>query len=205
MDTTNQQRPPLPPFTHEDAIKKVRMAEDAWNTREPDKVSLAYTPDSVWRNRVEFLQGRDEIVEFLTRKWRRELEYRLIKEIWAFTDARIADRQRPVVSVLRQRKLGVRRAWPDGPTHSQHQRPAHSRGRSQVPLATRTAAGRSSGTVRAWSMIERSPPETGVEFSKGFSNKACPGIIWNNLSRNNRRNNRPGIITASPRRDGGTR
>jgi len=87
-----EQRPPLPPFTRETAIQKVRMAEDAWNTRDPEKVSLAYTPDSEWRNRAEFPRGRDEIVAFLTRKWRRELEYRLIKEIWAFTENRIAVR-----------------------------------------------------------------------------------------------------------------
>ena len=92
MNSSTQQRPPLPPFTHEDAVTKVRMAEDAWNSRDPTKISLAYTPDSEWRNRAEFLYGRDEIVDFLTRKWRRELEYRLIKEIWAFTGSRIAVR-----------------------------------------------------------------------------------------------------------------
>lgn len=85
-------RPPLPPFTLETATQKVRMAEDAWNTRDPERVSLAYTVDSRWRNRAEFLVGRDEIVAFLTRKWRRELDYRLIKEIWAFRDNRIAVR-----------------------------------------------------------------------------------------------------------------
>jgi len=85
-------RPPLPPFTRETAIEKVRKAEDAWNSRDPVRVSLAYTPDSRWRNRSEFLNGRAEIVEFLTRKWRREQEYRLIKELWAFTDDRIAVR-----------------------------------------------------------------------------------------------------------------
>jgi len=85
-------RPPLPPFTYETAVRKVRAAEDAWNNRNPEKVSMAYTPDSQWRNRSEFLNGREEIVEFLTRKWAREQEYRLIKEIWAFTDNRIAVR-----------------------------------------------------------------------------------------------------------------
>jgi nuclear transport factor 2 (NTF2) superfamily protein len=85
-------RPPLPPFTLETATQKVRMAEDAWNTRDPERVSLAYTIDSRWRNRAEFLVGRDEIVAFLTRKWRRELDYRLIKEIWAFRENRIAVR-----------------------------------------------------------------------------------------------------------------
>lgn len=75
-------RPPLPPFSHADAIQKVRMAEDAWNTRDPDKVAMAYTPDTRWRNRAEFLNGRDEVRAFLTRKWAVETGYRLIKEIW---------------------------------------------------------------------------------------------------------------------------
>jgi hypothetical protein len=85
-------RPPLPPFTHETAIQKVRAAEDAWNARDPERVSLAYTPDSVWRNRAEFFSGRNAIVEFLRRKWTKEIEYRLIKELWAFTENRIAVR-----------------------------------------------------------------------------------------------------------------
>ena len=86
------QRPPLPPFTSETATQKVRLAEDAWNSRDPDKVSLAYTPDSRWRNRAEFLQGRDAIVQFLRRKWDKERDYRLIKELWAFSGNRIAVR-----------------------------------------------------------------------------------------------------------------
>jgi nuclear transport factor 2 (NTF2) superfamily protein len=85
-------RPPLPPFDRQSAIQKVRMAEDAWNTRDPERVSLAYTVDSRWRNRAEFVNGREEIVAFLRRKWTRELEYRLIKELWAFTENRIAVR-----------------------------------------------------------------------------------------------------------------
>lgn len=85
-------RPPVPPFTREDAIKKVRAAEDGWNTRNPERVALAYTPDSRWRNRSEFFQGRPAIVEFLTRKWAKELDYRLIKEMWAFDTDRIAVR-----------------------------------------------------------------------------------------------------------------
>jgi nuclear transport factor 2 (NTF2) superfamily protein len=85
-------RPPLPPFTREAAIQKVRLAEDAWNTRDPEKVALAYTPDSRWRNRAEFVTGRDAIIAFLTRKWTRELDYRLIKELWAFEGNRIAVR-----------------------------------------------------------------------------------------------------------------
>ncbi|HEX7959472.1 MAG TPA: nuclear transport factor 2 family protein [Terriglobales bacterium] len=87
-----EKRPPLPPFTQETAIQKVRMAEDAWNSRDPEKVSLAYTPDSRWRNRAEFLNGRQEIVAFLKRKWARELDYRLIKEVWTFAGNRIAVR-----------------------------------------------------------------------------------------------------------------
>jgi nuclear transport factor 2 (NTF2) superfamily protein len=85
-------RPPLPPFTRETAIQKVRMAEDGWNTRNPEKVSLAYTEDCKWRNRAEFVTGRAEIVGLLTRKWTRELDYRLIKELWAFEGNRIAVR-----------------------------------------------------------------------------------------------------------------
>ncbi|WP_293863359.1 nuclear transport factor 2 family protein [uncultured Alsobacter sp.] len=85
-------RPPCPPFTRETAIRKVRMAEDAWNSRDPQRVSLAYTPDSRWRNRSVFPRGRADIVTFLTRKWEAERDYRLIKELWAFSDTRIAVR-----------------------------------------------------------------------------------------------------------------
>jgi uncharacterized protein len=85
-------RPPLPPFDDAAAARKVRLAEDAWNTREPEKVATAYTADSVWRNRSEVLSGREAIVQFLTRKWTRELDYRLIKELWAFRQNRIAVR-----------------------------------------------------------------------------------------------------------------
>ena len=85
-------RPPLPPFTLESATLKARLAEDAWNTRDPERVALAYSEDSRWRNRAEFFQGRKAIVEFLTRKWARELDYRLIKELWAFHAERIAVR-----------------------------------------------------------------------------------------------------------------
>ncbi|MEU8793165.1 nuclear transport factor 2 family protein [Streptomyces sp. NPDC048643] len=86
------ERPPLPPFTRESALEKVRLAEDGWNSRDPHKVSLVYSEDSRWRNRDEWVDGRDEIVEFLTRKWSRELDYRLIKELWAFDGNRIAVR-----------------------------------------------------------------------------------------------------------------
>lgn len=90
--STIDTRPPFPPFNVETARQKIRMAEDAWNSRNPQKVSLAYTPDSKWRNRAEFIYGRLEIVRFLQRKWARELDYRLIKELWAFADNRIAVR-----------------------------------------------------------------------------------------------------------------
>jgi nuclear transport factor 2 (NTF2) superfamily protein len=85
-------RPPVPPFDEASARKKVQAAEDAWNTREPERVAAAYTPDTVWRNRSEFIHGRDEVVAFLTRKWERELDYALRKSLWAFTDDRIAVR-----------------------------------------------------------------------------------------------------------------
>ena len=88
----SEERPPFPPFGVDTAIEKVRKAEDAWNTRQPQTVALAYTEDSVWRNRAEFLSGRAEIVDFLMRKWNRELDYRLIKELWTFRDNRIAVR-----------------------------------------------------------------------------------------------------------------
>jgi len=89
---TESARPPLPPFTRESARQKVRMAEDAWNSRDPERVALAYTPDSRWRNRDEIFTGRPAIVAFLTRKWAKEHDYRLIKELWAFTEARISVR-----------------------------------------------------------------------------------------------------------------
>lgn len=92
MGATENPRRPLPPFDEHTAAQKVRMAEDAWNTRDPQRVSLAYTRDSVWRNRAEFFSGREAIVHFLTRKWARELDYRLIKELWAFHRNRIAVR-----------------------------------------------------------------------------------------------------------------
>ena len=87
-----ESRPPLPPFTLESATRKVQAAEDAWNSRDPVRVSLAYTPDTEWRNRAEFVNGREQVVEFLSRKWVRELDYRLKKQLWAFTDNRIAVR-----------------------------------------------------------------------------------------------------------------
>jgi nuclear transport factor 2 (NTF2) superfamily protein len=85
-------KPPIPPFTAESAVKKVRMAEDAWNTRDPDRVVLVYTEDTRWRNRAEFPIGREQVRQFLRRKWAKELDYRLIKELWAFTANRIAVR-----------------------------------------------------------------------------------------------------------------
>jgi nuclear transport factor 2 (NTF2) superfamily protein len=92
MNSPTESRLPVPPFTLETAIEKIRKAEDGWNSRDPARVALAYTPDSRWRNRSEFLTGRPAIIKFLTTKWEREREYRLIKELWAFTDDRIAVR-----------------------------------------------------------------------------------------------------------------
>jgi nuclear transport factor 2 (NTF2) superfamily protein len=92
MNITEAARPPLPPFTHETATQKVRMAEDGWNSRNPEKVALAYTIDSQWRNRAEFPVGREQIIAFLTQKWAKEHEYRLIKELWAYEGNRIAVR-----------------------------------------------------------------------------------------------------------------
>jgi len=92
IDQIDSSRPPFPPFTQETAAQKVRLAEDGWNSRNPQRVALAYTVDSRWRNRSEFIHGRDQIIQFLTRKWSTELEYRLIKELWAFGGNRIAVR-----------------------------------------------------------------------------------------------------------------
>ena len=92
MSANPNARPPLPPFTRETAIQKVRLAEDGWNGRDPAKVALAYSVDTKWRNRAEFIKNRDEAQAFLARKWAKELDYRLIKELWAFTDNRIAVR-----------------------------------------------------------------------------------------------------------------
>jgi nuclear transport factor 2 (NTF2) superfamily protein len=92
IGTAMDNRPPLPPFSHEDALRKVRAAEDGWNTRDPQRVALAYTPDTRWRNRSEFLTGREAVARFLKRKWDQELDYRLVKELWCFADDRIAVR-----------------------------------------------------------------------------------------------------------------
>jgi len=92
MITSETARPPVPPFDRNAAIKKVRLAEDAWNTRNPAKVASGYTPDSLWRNRSEFFSNREAIIQFLRRKWARELDYRLVKELWVFGEHRIAVR-----------------------------------------------------------------------------------------------------------------
>lgn len=123
-------RPPLPPFTEESARAKVQAAEDAWNSRDPERVALAYTEDSRWRNRDRFLTGRAEIRDFLAAKWERELDYRLRKELWAYTGNRISvrfeyewhDTARPVVAQPRQRAVGVHPGRPDEPPRGQHQR-----------------------------------------------------------------------------------
>jgi hypothetical protein len=148
------QRPPLPPYTLETAIEKVRKAEDGWNTRGPARVALAYTTDSSWRNRAEFLRGREAIEAFLTRKWNRELDYRLIKELWTFRDNRIAVRfayewHDDSGSAATGTRLGIRRRRPDAAADRQHQRRADRRQGPQVPLAARPQARRSPGTERS--------------------------------------------------------
>lgn len=127
-------RLPVPPFTPETAVVKVRAAEDAWNTRDPACVARAYTPDSRWRNRAEFLVGHDAIVAFLSRKWAREHDYRLIKELWAFGEARMALRLRMarrrggVVAQPRERAVGVRRRRAHAAARGEHQRRRDRRG-----------------------------------------------------------------------------
>ena len=123
-------RPPLPPFSRETALQKVQAAEDAWNTRDPERVAAAYTVDSVWRNRDGFLTGRAEIVEFLSGKWSRELDYALRKDLWAVLGDRIAVRFQyeshnasgQWFRSLRQRTVGIRRPRPDAPPRGQHRR-----------------------------------------------------------------------------------
>lgn len=164
MSASPEVRPPVPPFTLETARQKVRAAEDGWNTRDPQRVSLAYTPQSRWRNRAEFVTGRDEIVGLLQRKWARELDYRLIKELWAFDGNRIAvrfayewhDDAGKLVPFVRQRELGVRRERPDGASSREHQRPADSRAGSSLSLAARSPSGRSSGAVRSRAVMRAS-------------------------------------------------
>ena len=150
-------RPPVPPFTYETAVQKVRMAEDGWNSRDAVKVSGAYTENSRWRNRAEFVNGRDEIVAFLKRKWAQELDYRLIKEIWAFGDNRIAVRfayEWHDDSGHWFRSYGNEN-WEFDQTgrmavrHASHQRPADHRGGAQVPLAARPAPRRPPRAHRA--------------------------------------------------------
>jgi uncharacterized protein len=141
-------RPPLPPFTAETAAQKVRMAEDAWNTRDRARVALAYTPDSRWRNRVEFLQGRAEIEAFLTRKWSRELDYRLIKELWAFRENRIAvrfayewrDDSGHWFRSYGNENWEFDEKWFDARPDRQHQRSAHRGERTEISLAARSPA-----------------------------------------------------------------
>jgi nuclear transport factor 2 (NTF2) superfamily protein len=139
--------PPFPSFTHDTAIQKVRLAEDAWNTRDPARVALAYTIDSRWRNRSEFINGRSEIIAFLSRKWAKEIDYRLIKEMWAFTGSRIAVRfayEWHDDSGHWYRSYGNEN-WEfndDGLMVSRYafnQRPPHIGSRSQIQLATRAS------------------------------------------------------------------
>ena len=149
MSTAAQVRPPLPPFNRESAIEKVRLAEDGWNSRDPERVSLAYTLDTKWRNRAEFANNREEAKAFLTRKWAKELDYRLIKELWAYSDTRIAVRyayEWHDDSGNWFRSYGNEN-WefdehgPDVPALRLHQRHADQGKRAQVPLAAGSASG----------------------------------------------------------------
>ena len=175
-------RPPLPPFTRETAAQKARMAEDAWNSRDPERVALAYTEDSRWRNRSEFFEGRAAIVAFLTRKWSREHEYRLIKDLWAFDGNHIAvrfqyewhDDAGPVASFLRQRAVGVRRARPDAPPRSQHQRHRDYRAGSPLPLGrSRPKAGGCRGIGRESVLKSRRPGEAGTTYEVIYAAALC--------------------------------
>ena len=144
-------RPPLPPFTEETAREKVRLAEDGWNTRDAAKVALAYTLDTKWRNRAHFVTNRAEAQAFLEDKWKRELDYRLIKELWAFTGNRIAvryayewhDDSGNWFRSYGNEKLGVRGGRSDETPLLQHQRSADQRERPQIPLDARAPARRS--------------------------------------------------------------
>src|SRR6266496_3243311 len=149
-------RPPTPPFTEETARQKVQAAEDAWNTRDPERVAAAYTEDSQWRNRHEFFSGRPAIVEFLTHKWARELDYALRKDLWAFTEnphrgplpVREPRRRRPVVAQLRQRAVGVRRRGLHAPPGGEHQRRGDQRGRAPDLRRAPGVRARDSATAR---------------------------------------------------------
>ena len=156
-------RPPVPPFTRETAVEKVRLAEDAWNSRDPARVALAYTEDSRWRNRAEFFAGRGAIVEFLTRKWASELDYRLIKELWAFHENHISVRfqyEWRDASGHWFRAHGNEQWEFDGdglmsPPGSKHQRRGDRLRRPQIPVARRTASLRLSRLERTRSMSRR--------------------------------------------------
>jgi nuclear transport factor 2 (NTF2) superfamily protein len=165
------QRPPVPPFTRETAIQKVRAAEDAWNTRDPARVPAAYTPDSRWRNRDEFFSGREAIEAFLKRKWARELDYRLIKELWAFADNRIAVRfvyESHDADGQWWRSHGNENWLFDADGYlaeRHHQRRADRRVRTPVSLAAGPSARRASGPDRARA-VRRTQSGLGAEGAR---------------------------------------
>ena len=150
-------RPPLPPFTRETAIQKVRLAEDGWNSRDPEKVALAYTIDSRWRNRADFPNGRQEIIQFLKRKWAKELDYRLIKELWAYTENRIAVRASltngtmtlGIGSAHMGMRMGFWRPWPDAVSIRVHQRSPDQGIGEKISLAARPPSGCASWLKRS--------------------------------------------------------
>ena len=183
-------RPPFPPFTAETAAQKARAAEDGWNSRDPGRVALAYTEDSRWRNRAEFFSGREAIAEFLHRKWARELDYRLIKEVWAYAGNRIAVRfvyewRDDSGSWFRShgnenwefdaRGLMLARAC-------QHQRRADPRGRPAVPLAGPGATpGRPSGADRARAVAHAPRPRSRPGAARAWPARTC--AAWARPSR----------------------
>lgn len=163
-------RPPLPPFTSETAAETVRLAENAWNTRDPARVALAYTAHSLWRNRSEFLAGRETIEAFLTRKSPAERDYRLIKELWAFDQNRIAVRFAYEWRDLKHRwcrEREVRRRGAPAASHCQHQRSADHRCRAQVPA--RPAPRQSSGPVRTRSVRDAMSKNAATTSDVAFS------------------------------------
>ena len=170
-------RPPLPPFTVETAAQKVRMAEDAWNTRDPERVALAYTEDSRWRNRAEFFQGRPAIIQFLRRKWARELDYRLIKELWAVTDNRIAvrfqyewhDDSGNWYRAHGNEQWEFDAGGANAPSRSKHKRCPDPGGRQAVSLAARASSGGPSRPDPARS-VGREVPVTSAQSGE----QACP-------------------------------
>ena len=180
-DFEMESKPPVPPFTAESAAQKVRLAEDAWNTRDPDRVVLVYTEDTRWRNRAEFPVGREQVRQFLQRKWAKELDYRLIKELWGFTGNRIAvrfayewhdDSEHWFRSYGNENWEFTPQGFMSRPLR-QYQRPADCHGRSEVSLAARPPSRRSPELERPGSLrlriqfLQAAQDEASLRFESG--------------------------------------